>query len=279
MAEPSAVRRQLAGELARLRGLAKISGRDMAPRIGVSQPTVSRIERATTLPSLPQVRLWLDATEASEDTRNRVLALTESAHTETATWRDLFDSGTDRVQAHVRGRETEARVVSTFEPRVVPSLLQTADYTRALINTVDTAGQVDLPAMLTGRATRQRALHDPGREFRFLVPESMLYRQPGSSTLLAAQLDHLVVVATWETVTLGVIPRGVTFAGMWHNFVVYDPADEVSEPYVSIELTHGLLTLADHWHVELYRDLFARLWDAAVFGDDAVALIRRAFKK
>lgn len=129
--------------------------------------------------------------------------------------------------------------------------------------------------MLTGRATRRQALRDPRREFRFLIPESVLYSQPGSHAVLATQLDHLAAVALWETVTLGMIPRDVTFAGMWHNFVIYDPAGETGEPYVAIELTQGLLTLTDHWHVELYRDLFTRLRDVAVFGDDAVTLIRR----
>ena len=44
---------------------------------------------------------------------------------------------------------------------------------------------------------------------------------------------------------------------------------------MAVELTHGILTPADHWHVELYRDLFGRLRNVAVFNDDAAALIRR----
>ena len=122
------------------------------------------------------------------------------------------------MQDQVRGREADARVVSTFEPRVIPSLLQTSDYTRALIDLVDIA-----PRMLAGRAARQQALHDPDREFRFVVPESMLYQQPGSPAVLIEQLNHLVAVTGWETVSLGVIPREAAFAGMWHNFVLYDP--------------------------------------------------------
>ncbi|WP_344318410.1 helix-turn-helix transcriptional regulator, partial [Acrocarpospora pleiomorpha] len=80
-------RRQVAVELARLRRQAGISGRAMADRLGVSQPTISRAESGARLLSLPLTRVWLDTVHADAATRETVLALAEASHSETVAYR------------------------------------------------------------------------------------------------------------------------------------------------------------------------------------------------
>ncbi len=59
----------------------------------------------------------------------------------------------------------------------------------------------------------------------------------------------------------------------WHNFVIWEPADD--EPYVTTELFHGEQQILDADGVKLYRDLWDRMWSAALVGQDAVDLIRK----
>ncbi len=108
MAEPSRVRTLLAKELLRVRDLAGLSGREMARRLGISQPKMSRIDRGLSLPSVPLVERWLAEGNANEDTGKRILALAEAAHGETRPWGDLLD-GRDHLQDEARERTAAAR--------------------------------------------------------------------------------------------------------------------------------------------------------------------------
>src|SRR6266540_3258869 len=58
--------------------------------MGISQSRVSRLETAKFRVDLAVVRQWLDATDADEQTRTRVLALAEEAVTEIAEYRSIF---------------------------------------------------------------------------------------------------------------------------------------------------------------------------------------------
>lgn len=61
--EPQTHRTRLGEELKRLRVLAGLSGSQMAQLIGVSQSTVSRIEKGDSVPSAAQVNVWADGAE------------------------------------------------------------------------------------------------------------------------------------------------------------------------------------------------------------------------
>src|SRR5437660_7222979 len=109
---------QLAAQLRRLRELAGMSGRDLAKLIDVSQSKVSRIESATTLPSLPEVTRWTKAVGAPAEYREWLAALAESVFTEVRGWRtDLPEQG--HIQDEVEEREVHAEVVRTYQPSLI----------------------------------------------------------------------------------------------------------------------------------------------------------------
>src|SRR5262245_37379524 len=122
--DPRTNRQILAAELWRLRDQAGVSGRELAQRIGISQSKVSRIESETTIPSLPEGKAWTEALGAPSETQDRLAVLTEAAFTEVHTWRTAL-----KTRAHLQGeineREARARTVRTFQPSVIPGLLQT----------------------------------------------------------------------------------------------------------------------------------------------------------
>ena len=60
------LRQQLGAQLHRLRDLAGVSGRELAPQVGISQSTLARIEAGDRAPSLPEVIAWCIATSAPE---------------------------------------------------------------------------------------------------------------------------------------------------------------------------------------------------------------------
>lgn len=262
-------RDRLRGELQRLRNLAGLSGRAMAGRLGATQATVSRIERGETLPAMPVVRAWLDAAGAEETERDRLLDLAEAVHAETRGWGELLgDVG--HAQRDAQRRESESTVVRNFQPTVVPGLLQTPEYARAIMSIGRTK---DVTAGVATRIERQQVLYEDERRFTFLIEENVLRWPVGSPDVVAAQRDRLVSLSRLKTVELAILPATVAVAAPWHNFIIWEPQD--GHPYVTTELVHGAQEVGDPESVQLYLTLWERLWGAAAVGEDAVSLIQR----
>lgn len=86
--------RRLASELAMLRRKAGLKGRGLANKLGVSQTTISRTELAGRLPSPQFTRAWLNAVDADDGARSRVLAMLAASQHEV---------GSPRLRARTAG--------------------------------------------------------------------------------------------------------------------------------------------------------------------------------
>lgn len=237
---------------------------------------IARVERGERLLSLPDARRWLRASHAGPEARSRVLALTEGAHTETRTWRDLL-SGTDSRQDEFQRRDVGTSVLQSFDAMLLPGHAQTPDYARATLPLVDPDGVLDHTAHLAGRVTGQRILREPGHRFEFVVAERLLYWEPEPGVLFP-QLAQLRAVAGLESVRLAILPEAYVGPIPFHNFALRYPADGVA-PSVDIELVHGEQTVTDAHDVATYERLWKRLWDGSRTGDDALESIDTASRR
>ncbi|MEV3872794.1 Scr1 family TA system antitoxin-like transcriptional regulator [Streptomyces sp. NPDC049906] len=133
--------------------------------------------------------------------------------------------GLRRVQQSVLPLYDRAHRFRSYQSWVVPGLLRTADYTRAVLETVaslrDAPGEVS--EAVNVRMARQDVLHQPGRCFAFLVEEWVLRTVIADAATLAAQLDRLIPLASLPSVSFGVIPMGVPRGNAWptESFVIY----------------------------------------------------------
>lgn len=267
---PSRVRLELGSELQTARTLAGLTQRELAPLLGKSQSLVARIERGERVLDLPGTREWLRLTGAPKPVRDRVIALTGAAHTETRTWAELREHD-DQQQDVARERNASASLVRNWQPTVLPGLTQTADYARHVIPLADVADRFDHGRQLAGRIERQAVLREPGRHFEFLIAERLLRWEPAPG-VIAPQLAHLAAVAALPSVTLGVLPDDYAGAVPWHNFVLRVPVDG-SPAYVVAELIDGEHRITEPDSVLIYERLWKRMWSAAAVGDDAIALV------
>jgi transcriptional regulator with XRE-family HTH domain len=290
--EPGPQRTQLGAELRRVRMLAGLSGRQLAQAAGFSQSAVSRAERGESVLSLPEVTAWADAAGVPGDRRAVLLALAEAAVNEVATFRVRLASGLAAAQAAVGDLEASARVVRNFQPGIIPGLLQTADYARRILALADTSQDGSLAAAVAARLARQQALHDPARTFEFVITEAALRYRPGAPDILAlpdggwpvaaltqqaltGQLDHLAAVVTAQTITFGVIPADAEMHAITRcGFILYEDRTGGQPPVVVIETPHAALHASDPADIALYRDQLARLRQSAVYGADALHIVR-----
>jgi len=282
-AEPLSNRRRLAAELHRVRDLAGISGRELAHRIGISQSKVSRIESGTAIPSAPEVTAWAEAVAASAETKRLLTALTEAAFTEVHPWRAVLK---DRLhlQDDIQELENRAGKVRTFQPSVIPGLLQTAEYARRLFSVIDPPyAESDIPAAVAARLDRQLALFEEHRKFEFLITEAALRWRPGPSTLLQAQFDRIESLRTLSNVSIGLIPHAVLArACTSHSFAIFELADvgghdtdgeEAPNAIVTVETVHANLVVSNPDSVGLYQARWHRLEQMAIYGDEIRAFL------
>lgn len=260
---------RLAGELRRLRDLSGLSGRELARRMGTNQSRVSRIESGATVPSLPEVTAWASAIGASTGVHDSLVALAEAASTEAQSWRDALRRR-PHAQNEIRVLESRTRILRTFQPSVIPGMLQTAEYARRVFSFLPaTLAESDIPAAVAGRLSRQLALYETDRNFSFLITEGALRWQPGPPELMVAQLDRIASVSTLDNVSVGVIPLGVPAVTMLtHTFVIYDGWDE-QDTLVEVDTIHAQLLVKRPDDVALYRQRWERLTQMAIFGEGA----------
>jgi transcriptional regulator with XRE-family HTH domain len=271
--EPRPQLARLGAELRRVRMLAGLSGRQIAEATGLSQPTVSRIERGASVPSLPELIAWADATGLNEDRRAVLLGLGEAAVNEVTRLRDRLDAGLTGVQESVRELEATARTLRNFQPGIVPGLLQTAAYARAILTLADQAA--DPGAAVSARLARQHILHEDGRSFEFVMTEAALRYRPGPRALRTAQLDHLAAIVTLENISFGVIPADAEMHAITRcGFVIYDDRIDDLPPFVIAETPHASVYANDPADVKVYEDQLAAFRESAVYGDDALRIVR-----
>jgi transcriptional regulator with XRE-family HTH domain len=273
---PSSTRphwQELGHELRRLRSLAGLTTRTVAARTGLSNARVSRVELGQSLLSLPEIDAWTDAVGADAAALDRLRRLAERAHGTVEPFRTsvrqrpFLESGTVALEARA------GRVV-TVQPQVVPGLLQTAEYTRRLVELVDPTGR-DPATAVAQRVRRQEVLYRRDGRFEFLITEAALRWPAGDDAVMAAQFDRILSVATLRTVRLGVIPLGVPVAAIpWCGIDLYDDLPDDEPAVVDVELPHGEVWVTEPADVAVYRDIIGRLWTSASTGAAATALIR-----
>ena len=272
--EASPQRARLAAALRELRTAAGLSGEALGREIGASQSKVSRLELGQLVPSAGDVERWAKATGASAEQRAQLLELVEAVTTEAVAWRRRLRRGLVGLQQETAELEASAGTIREFRPLLVPGLLQTPAYARAVYEAMHTSGRSDVPEAVAARMNRQAILYREGQRFEFVLTEAGVRWRLGPPELMLAQLDRLGQVATLPNVSLGIIPLGAEVPA-WHShgFVLFD--DREGGPVVHVETLTSALNVRSPDDVGRYLEAFKRLEAASVTGPDVRALLEQ----
>jgi DNA-binding XRE family transcriptional regulator len=210
---PTVRRMILARQLQALREKSGMSHEQAAHAIDSSESTIRRMERAEggleplTVKSLLMAYGVSDAGEI-----DAFLALSRDA-SKPGWWHSYDDVLPSWFRAAV-GLEESASLIRAYEPQVVPGLLQTEGYIRAITAASSAAATEDSTERAVAlRLARQQLLGRPDPpEYRVVLDETVLRRTIGGHKVMRAQLEHLIQAAGQPQVTIQVIP----FAAGWH---------------------------------------------------------------
>lgn len=171
--------------------------------------------------------------------------------------------------------ETEASRVSEFACQVVPGLLQTPDYIRALMETRQrTPSQVQSEVKVREIRKDRLAVEDDSLELLAIVDEGALRREIGSPELMKAQLGHLIVMAELPMVSLQVLPfRSGVHSALDGAFILLDFPDPAEQPVLYHSYVSGALHIENKEEVRAAKLAFDALRSEALSSDDSVALI------
>jgi transcriptional regulator with XRE-family HTH domain len=265
-------RQALADRLAELCRDAGLTGREVATRCGWHPSKSSRIMNGRTPPSADDIRAWCRACGAEEQTADLIASL-RTAEDMWIGWRRMERAGLKQAQEARLPLFERTRRFRSYSSWLVPGLIQTYGYTESVLRAVQRRRVEvdDVAEAVAVRMERQRVLYEGGRQFAFLIEESVLRNGLCGAEVLIGQLGHLLTVGSLPNVSLGVVPMGSDRSRMpVEGFWIFDAEQ------VNVELVSGYLTLTQPSEVDAYADTFAELADLAVYGADARELITAA---
>jgi transcriptional regulator with XRE-family HTH domain len=195
--------RALANELRDLRRAAGLTTKEAAEKVDVSPATLNRSELGLRTPPPEEVSSILTAYGVKGVEKQRVLALARSANP--AGWWETGGNALPKQLPTLITFEGEAAKITHFQPLLVPGLLQTHAYMRAVME----AGGIpdaDAEVRVAARAGRQTVLtrKNPPR-FQAIIDEAVLRRPFGGRRVMAEQLRRITEMAELPNVTVQVL--------------------------------------------------------------------------
>ena len=270
-----AARENVARQLRDLRRNAGLTVTELALRCNWHHAKTSRIENARTPPSPTDIRLWCRATDATDQAPD-LIAASQHAESLYREWRQRVRSGLKKLQDSYVELYRSTELLRVYSPVLVPGLLQTEGYAKALLSL--NARFLDVPddgaEAAAARVQRSQVIHEPGHRFVFVIEEAVLYYQLGDADAMAAQLGYLLTAGALPQVSFGIIPTPTRERALWpqETFDVHD------DTLVSVELLSAEVNVTQPSEIALYMKAFEQLRSMAVYGADARALIVKAIE-
>ena len=203
---PTVRRRRLALELRRLREAARLTCEEVAEHLECSASKISRVETGRVSVSPRDVRDMLELYGVPADQRESLVQLARDSR-QKGWWHAYSDTMQPQMATYI-GLESAASEIRIYEVSLIPGLLQTEDYARAVIR----AGMVNSPAEDIERrvsllmARQPAVIRDDPPKVWAVLDEAALRRPPDGRAVTRAQLEHLLEITDLPNVTLQIIP-------------------------------------------------------------------------
>ncbi|MEU8712617.1 MULTISPECIES: helix-turn-helix transcriptional regulator [unclassified Streptomyces] len=275
---PAVRRRKLGAELRSLRTGAGLTSGEAARLVGWHQSKVSRIETGASGVKPADVRLLLDAYGVVEG-QLRELLLVLAGSEDTAGrhhWWHAYRGVLPPTYRDFISLESQAGAMRTLETSVVPGLLQTPEYARAVTRAaVDGLDDEALDALVEVRLARQDVLRNrPPLELSAVLDEAVLRREVGGPGVMARQLERLLEAARLPQVRLQVLPFSAgAHIGITGPFVIFSfPSTSDLDVVVLDQLTSSLY-LERKEDLQTYAEAFNTLQIHALSPEDSLDYI------
>ncbi|MFJ7176509.1 helix-turn-helix domain-containing protein [Streptomyces massasporeus] len=275
---PAVRRRKLGAELRALRTSAGLTSGEAARLVGWHQSKVSRIETGTSGVKPADVRLLLDAYGVAEAQLRELLMVLAGSEDSGGRhhWWHAYRGVLPPTYRDFISLESQAGAMRTLETSVVPGLLQTPEYARAVTRaTVEGLPEDRLDTLVEVRLARQDVLRaDPPLKLSAVLDEAVLRREVGGPGVMARQLERLVDAARLPQVRLQVLPFAAgAHIGVTGPFVIFSFSSTSDLDVVVLDHLTSSLYLERKEDLQAYTEAFNSLQIHALSPEDSLDFI------
>ncbi|QWF78323.1 helix-turn-helix domain-containing protein [Amycolatopsis sp. CA-230715] len=180
------------------------------------------------------------------------------------------------------GLEQDASELRVHQGELIPGLIQTEAYARALLSTSKTMAPVDVEDAVLVRLRRQSRLTEPNPpKVHVVLGEAALCREVGGPDALRGQIDHLIEVAKLPNLTLQVLPFAAgAYAALGDGFTLLKvDIGDAPVTWVYLASLVGGKCRNEPTPVRTYELAFATLMGEALSEADSLTLLKRARRR
>ncbi|MBQ0923773.1 MULTISPECIES: helix-turn-helix domain-containing protein [Saccharopolyspora] len=262
----------LGAEIRDARSRSGLGLRQLAGRLDVSHSVVVRWERGERVPSTESVSAVCAVLGLSSPARDRLLRLTREAQAEPPNSVSVGSVGEADQLTALLEFERIATAITDVSPILIPGLLQTTDYARAIMGTGIPEHEVSTRvAVRLGRREVITRHQEPVRYTAFLL-ESVLHQPIGGRAVLIDQLRHVRDMSARDNIDIRIIPLSAGWTPAHAGpFVLLEFAK--ASPVVHLEHHRSSAFLRDPGDVTAFVKAGKDLGQFAMSSDDSVRLV------
>jgi transcriptional regulator with XRE-family HTH domain len=276
--------RQLGDELRRLREAAELTTAQAAEVLDCTKGKISRIENGRVAVRLPDLTAMLHAYGVTDtELRGRLSELARKANRRRRQgwWNEYGSVLADTYRDYI-ALEAMAGTIHTFQAQLVPGLLQTPEYTRAVTvasRQWQTADEIEKFVQVR-LARQERLTGDSPLHLWAVLSEAVLLQQVGGPDVMRGQLAQLLAASEQSNVTIQVLPFSHgAHASMFGPYVVLGFPEEAALDVVLADNPTGSTWFEREAEVARYQELFDAARTSARSPVESLAVIRRRAKE
>ncbi|WP_205326969.1 helix-turn-helix transcriptional regulator [Glycomyces sp. YM15] len=273
MTSPTVLRRIAAAELVRHREAAGIDQVDVDQACEMSRGSTSRYETCYSSMSASTARRVFSFLGVSGGELEALVEIAKGSRKRTS--EAVSVKGLPNWFQSYAILERAASQITELSLSVIPGLLQTREYARAVLQVGQHGSQLE--EHLETRMARKALLEGENPlKFWAIIHESVFSRAVGGPKVMSAQIDHLISIADTENVTIQVIPNSIgAHPAMGTSFIQMRFAIAPQFGVIYVE-HHGGTYYYDHpAEVERYDLAHRQLMKTALNDDKSIQLMQR----
>jgi transcriptional regulator with XRE-family HTH domain len=272
---PTMRERRLIAELRRIRGAANLTLEELAPQLGWSISTISRIETHKRRIQITELTQLLDFYGIKGERREQLLGLARAVR-QTGWW-DAYAGTLSTELSNYISLEAEAASLHCYDGMIFHGLLQTDAYAEYVIRAglISSPPPQEIARRVEVRMNRQELLtRDAPLALWTVIDETVLARVIGGPEIMRAQLERILELSALPNVTMQILRnRPEAHPSLAGTFSIIGFPGKYDPDVVYLETMTGSLYIEDETHVHRHMMAFDQLRAIALGPVESIDLL------
>lgn len=277
MTSPTIRRKRLSNSLRQLRRDADLTAEQVAAQLGWDPSKISRIEsNEWKLPKVKDVEALMLVYGVTDPAKQEALIALARQARERGWWEQYKDV----LGSALPGLETEATRIRHYQPMLIPGLLQTPDYMRAICR-AGMCNNAETERRVEARHTRQQILYrDQPPILWAVLDEAALRKMVGGREVMRDQVHHLLDTQDRHSnIWIQVIPDSIgAHASMGGPIVLLDYAADPTIVFLE-NPGAGDLFLESDAEVARYTVRYGHVMGSALSVEESTEYLKRLLER